>query len=130
MNLYLIIALIIINLILIFITAYQISIIREIKYSIKNNNNMLKQSSKLLDEKLELQNININVLNKKNNHLEKRLNNQESIMFMPKVAAASDVIDLYQKGYSIKTISDKLHRGRQEIDLILKRFQDESNRIK
>lgn len=130
MNLYLLIALIIINLILILITAYQISIIREIKYSIKNNNNMLKQSSKLLDEKLELQNININVLNKKNNHLEKRLNNQESIMFMPKVAAASDVIDLYQKGYSIKTISDKLHRGRQEIDLILKRFQDESNRIK
>ncbi len=130
MNLYLLIALIIINLILILIAAYQISIIREIKYSIKTNNNMLKQSSKLLDEKLELQNININVLNKKNNHLEKRLNNQESIMFMPKVAAASDVIDLYQKGYSIKTISDKLHRGRQEIDLILKRFQDESNRIK
>ncbi len=130
MNLYLLIALIIINLILILITAYQISIIREIKYSIKNNNNMLKQSSKLLDEKLELQNININVLNKKNNSLEKRLNNQESIMFMPKVAVVSDVIDLYQKGYSIKTISDKLHRGRQEIDLILKRFQDESNRIK
>lgn len=130
MNLYLLIALIIINLILILITAYQIGIIREIKYSIKNNNNMLKQFSKLLDKKLEIQNININDLHKKNNHLEKRLNNQESIMFMPKVAVVSDVIDLYQKGYSIKTISDKLHRGRQEIDLILKRFQDESNRIK
>ncbi len=126
MSLYLFIALISINLIFIFLIAYQMSIVKKLRQSIKNNDNISKRSFTLLDKKMELQNIHINNLSKKSNSLEKRLNNQDSIRFAPKTAAISDVVDLYKKGYSIKTISDKLHRGRQEIDLILKRFKDEN----
>ncbi len=126
MSLYLFIALISINLIFIFLIAYQMSIVKKLRQSIKNNDNISKRSFALLDKKIELQNININNLSKKSNNLEKRLNNQDSIKFAPKTAAISDVVGLYKKGYSIKTISDKLHRGRQEIDLILKRFKDDN----
>ncbi len=115
---------------LILLTVYQANIMRKFIHNSEYEYKLLKHSLQEISGKIELQQKLLNNLSIKNDHLEKRLNSKESIDLITKKTAQSidEVTSLYKQGYEVKTIASKLHRGNQEIELILKRFsEDRSN---
>lgn len=112
---------------LILLTVYQINIMRKFIHNFENRYELLKHSLQEISGKIELQQKLLNSLGIKSDHLEKRLNNKESIDLITKKTAQSidEVISLYKQGYEVKAIAGKLHRGNQEIELILKRFSED-----
>lgn len=115
---------------LILLTVYQANIMRKFIHNSEDEYKLLKHSLQEISGKIELQQKLLNNLSIKNDHLEKRLNSKESIDLITKKTAQSidEVTSLYKQGYEVKTIASKLHRGNQEIELILKRFsEDRSN---
>jgi len=115
---------------LILLTVYQTNIMRKFIHNFEDEYKLLKHSLQEISGKMELQQKLLNNLSIKSDHLEKRLNNKESIDLITKKTAQSidEVISLYKQGYEVKAIASKLHRGNQEIELILKRFsEDRSN---
>ncbi len=112
--------------VLIVFTIYQSNIIKKLTLKTDNNYMELERILKEIAEKIENQQKVVYGLHIRSDRLEKRLNNKESIDLITKKTAQSieEVINLYKQGYDIKTIASKLHRGDQEIELILKRFDE------
>jgi len=111
---------------LVVFTIYQANIIKKLTLKTDNNYMELERILKEMAEKIENQQKVVYGLHIRSDRLEKRLNNKESIDLITKKTAQSieEVINLYKQGYDIKTIASKLHRGDQEIELILKRFDE------